>query len=148
MVFTVRKGSESDLGAALQLVKELAEFEREPDAVTASIKDYKNLYTDNLFDFLVAETAGKIVGVAIYYKTFSTWKGKMMYLEDLIVNESFRNHGIGQALFDNFLTESRLGGAKLVKWQVLHWNKHAIRFYVRNKAKIDSEWYNGVIYFN
>ena len=72
----------------------------------------------------------------------------MMYLEDLIVTEKYRNKGIGQKLFDAFLAESKKDGAKLVKWQVLDWNEDAIRFYLRNNAKIDKDWLNGIIYFD
>jgi N-acetylglutamate synthase-like GNAT family acetyltransferase len=143
----IRKGTRDDLKDTLLLVKELAKYEKEPDSVLLQLSDYQKAYAENLFDFLVAEQNEKILGTAIYYPVFSTWKGKSMYLEDLIVTEDHRNEGIGQALFDAFKSIAMEQQAAQVKWQVLDWNQHAIRFYLRNKAKIDKEWYNGVIVF-
>lgn len=148
MHYTIRNGTQKDLSGALFLVKELAEFEKEPDAVTADLKTYEKLYSEGLFNFAVAFVNTEIVGVAIYYDSFSTWKGKMYYLEDLIVTAKFRNQGIGQHLFDHFILDAKKRGAKLVKWQVLQWNSNAIRFYLRNKAKIQKGWHNGLLYFN
>jgi ribosomal protein S18 acetylase RimI-like enzyme len=148
MQIIIRKGTLDDMGDVLKLVRELAFFEKEPEAVITSVTDYQNLFRENLYFLLLAEHEKSIVGIAIYYNTFSTWKGKMMYLEDLIVTQEYRNRGIGQKLFDAFLVDSKKRGAKLVKWQVLNWNQHAIRFYLRNNAKIDKDWLNGIIYFN
>jgi len=85
--------------------------------------------------------------MALYYMTYSTWKGRMLYLEDFVVQEAFRKAGIGQQLFDGFLQEANNKGCKLVKWQVLDWNVPAIKFYEKNKAIIEKEWWNGKILF-
>jgi GNAT superfamily N-acetyltransferase len=145
--YIIRPGVKDDLPAALDLVKELAVFEMEPKAVLIDIKIYENSFDEGLFKFLVAEHENMIIGIAIYYPFFSTWKGKSMYLEDLIVTEMHRNSGVGQALFDSFIADALNESAVQVKWQVLDWNEHAIRFYLRNKAKIEKEWYNGIIVF-
>ena len=79
--------------------------------------------------------------------TFSTWKGRMMYLEDFVVNPEYRGQGIGQQLFDSFIAEAKAQDCNLVKWQVLDWNEPAVRFYERNKATIEKEWWNGKIVF-
>jgi GNAT superfamily N-acetyltransferase len=84
-----------------------------------------------------------IIGMAIYYPTFSTWRGKMLYLEDFYVQPKYRSKGIGQSLFDSILHRARITNCKLMKWQVLDWNKKAIKFYKRNNAEIETEWLNG-----
>ena len=128
------------------MVKQLAVYEKEPEAVTATLEDYYNDYDDEIFHVLVAEKENLIVGITIYYMTYSTWKGKMLYLEDFVVDEKFRKQGIGQLLFDAFLEEAKSLGAKLVKWQVLDWNEPAIRFYEKNSATLDPQWINGKIF--
>ena len=90
---------------------------------------------------------GKIVGIIIYYMTYSTWKGKMLYLEDFVVNQQYRKLGIGQHLFDAFLKEAKDKGARLVKWQVLDWNEPALAFYKKNKAIIEKNWWNGCLLY-
>lgn len=145
--YLTRNGTIDDLAAAIDLVKELAKYEKEPNAVQIGLEEYKKAFAENLFNLIVAEIEDKIVGIAIFYPSFSTWKGKSMYLEDLIITDKHRNQGIGQALFNEFIKQARIESAVLVKWQVLDWNKHAIRFYLRNKAKIEMDWYNGIIEF-
>ncbi len=147
MHISIRPAKSPDIPAILGLVQELAEFENEPDAVLASLEDYKRHFQEGLFQSLVAEKEGEIVGMAIFYDTFSTWKGKMLYLEDFVVSEAYRKQGIGQMIFDAVLKEARSRGAKLVKWQVLDWNTGAIQFYKKNKATIEQEWWNGKIVF-
>jgi len=146
MEIIVRKASKSDLVAILDLVIELAVFEKEPDAVTATIADYEESFDQGVFEAHVAECEGKIIGTALYYMTYSTWKGKMLYLEDLVVTQSFRRKGIGQLLFNAVLEETKAKYAKLLKWQVLDWNQPAIDFYEKNKAIIEKDWYNGKIF--
>lgn len=138
----IRKAQTKDLKDILSLVKELAVFEKEPKAVTATIKDYEKYFKQGLFDCIVAENNHKIVGIALYYDTFSTWKGKMLYLEDLIVTESYRGQGIGTQLLDSFLAEAQKKEAILVKWQVLDWNTEAIDFYNKKGATIEKGWWN------
>jgi ribosomal protein S18 acetylase RimI-like enzyme len=141
----IRKAQKDDLHQVIDLVKELAIYEKEPEAVTASLKEYQELFDNGWYECLVAVKEHKILGIAIYYKTFSTWKGKMMYLEDLVVSEAYRCMGIGQMLFDQVVTEAQQMGCALLKWQVLDWNMPAIKFYEKNEAIIEKEWLNGKI---
>jgi len=145
MKMKVRKGQKHDIPAIYELVIELAIYEKEPEAVTASLQDYYNLFDSKLYSFIVAEEENKIIGAAIYYDTFSTWKGKMLYLEDFIVVESSRQLGVGQLIWDAIIAEAKARNCKLLKWQVLDWNTPAIRFYEKNKAIIEKEWWNGKI---
>lgn len=138
----IRKAVKNDLPGILALVQELAEYERAPQEVTATIEVYEASFKKGIFDALVAELDGQIIGTALYYITFSTWKGPMMYLEDFVVSEKHRGAGIGLKLFNRFLEESRQAGAVLCKWQVLEWNEPAIRFYKRLPTVFDDEWIN------
>lgn len=147
MNYTIRKADSNDLKAIYDLVVELAVYENEPEAVTASLDDYKKNFADQVFQAIVAEYNGKVIGTCIFYMTWSTWKGRMLYLEDFIVTQSFRKKGIGQLLFDQFLIEAKERKATMVKWQVLDWNEPAIHFYEKNKAIIEKEWWNGKIIF-
>lgn len=144
----IRKAKVNDLEAIYKLVKELAIYENEPDAVTAALEDYKNDFNEGIFQSLVAELDGIIVGIVIYYMAYSTWKGKMLYLEDFVVNQKYRKIGIGQYLFDALLKEGQVKGARLVKWQVLDWNEPAIAFYKKNKAVIEKNWWSGKVFLS
>ncbi len=147
MNFEVRKGLQEDIEGVFQLVHELAEFENAPDEVVTTEKEYKHLYEDGLFELLVAEADEQIVGISLFYYTFSTWKGKMLYLEDFVVRKSFREQGIGKALFDATIDEARKTNCALMKWQVLDWNEKAIQFYEKYDATFDKEWWNGKLFF-
>ncbi len=147
MKIHIREGKYEDLPAAFELVKELAIYEKEPDAVTTNIEAYQKAYNDDRLFCLIAEDEDLVIGMALYYWAFSTWKGPMMYLEDFVVNESHRRHGVGQQLFDAFIKDSKARGAAMVKWQVLDWNEMAINFYKKNNATIETEWWNGKIIF-
>lgn len=136
----IRKGTKSDILQVYNLVVELAVYEKEPEAVTATVEDYQNDFDEGIFQTLVAEKNGKIVGMMIYYMTYSTWKGKMMYLEDFVISKQHRRSGLGQLLYDRFVEESKKANARLVKWQVLDWNEPAIRFYEKNGATIETRW--------
>ncbi len=148
MKYQIRKGEKTDLKAIYGLVYELALYEKEPDSLTASLEDYNRDYADGAFETIVAELDGTIIGMALYYPTYSTWKGKMLYLEDFVVKESVRGQGVGQMLFDAFIEEARIKEARLVKWQVLDWNAPAVKFYEKNKAEIEKNWWNGKIFLN
>ncbi len=143
----LRKAEEQDMVAIYNLVYELAVFEQEPQSVKVEVSDYLHAYREQLFDSFVAVVDDMIVGIALYYMTFSTWKGKCLYLEDFYVKPAFRKMGIGQKLFDAFIQEAKSLEAKQVKWQVLDWNTHALDFYTRNHAVIEKNWWNGKIYF-
>ena len=143
----IRPAERNDFDAIHALVVELAIYEKEPDAVTATISDFQKAFDDNLIQALVAEVGDEIIGMGLFYLTFSTWKGKMMYLEDLVVGESARNEGVGQLLFDAVIATSKAQNCRLLKWQVLDWNEPAIKFYEKNNAIIDKEWWNGKMFF-
>lgn len=136
----IRKAIASDLQAMHTLVLELAAYEKGLDKVTTTPDSYLKDFTNNVFQAFVAEVKGEIVGMALYFLAFSTWRGRMMYLEDFIVRESMRGHGIGKLLFEAFLEESKNQDVALVKWQVLHWNEPGLNFYRKYETSFDEEW--------
>ncbi len=143
----LRKGILEDIPEIMALVKELAIFEKAEEEMIATTEMYNQAIKENLFDLFVATVDGKIAGMMLYYYGFSTWKGKMLYLEDFVVSADQRSGGIGQKLFDQLLLEAKDKGCTMIKWQVIDWNKDAIRFYERQSAKIEKEWYNCKIIF-
>ncbi len=145
MKTTLRKATKQDLQAVLDLVNELALYEKAPQEVTVTLADYEKDFENKVFDIILAEEENEIVGLAFYYMAYSTWKGKMLYLEDFVVKEGLRGNGIGKLLFKAFLEEAQNLGASLAKWQVLDWNKPAINFYEKYNSTIEKEWYNGKI---
>ena len=138
----IRSATENDAADILALVRELAIYEKAEDQVTASVQDYKSSLKEGKIYCKVAEIDTQIVGIALYYQTFSTWRGLMYYLEDFVVSEKYRSCGIGQLLMKAYLKEAKEAGAVLVKWQVLDWNEPAIQFYVKMGATIEKEWWN------
>ncbi len=146
--FIIRKANSRDLTAIYNMVYELAVFEKEPNALKIGIKEYEDAFNEKLIDSLVAESGGKIIGIAVYYMTFSTWRGKCLYLEDFYVIPEYRKLGIGQKLFDAYIAEAKSRGAKQAKWQVLDWNDVGLNFYIRNNALIEKNWWTGKLYFD
>lgn len=144
-MITLRQAERMDLAAVLALVKDLAVFEKEPDAVRARLEEYQKSYDDGIIRAILAELGEEVVGMVLFYPIFSSWNGRTLYLEDFIVKDSHRNMGIGQMLFDAFVEEAKNQGCRQAKWQVLDWNKEAIRFYERNGAFIETNWWNGRI---
>ena len=143
---SIRRAQLSDMPVLLELVRELAVYEKEPEAVVTDVTHYQEAFEQHLTEGLIAETDGLIVGMTVYYVTFSTWKGKTLYLEDFYVKPAYRKLGIGQKLFDAFLDEARHKGIKQVKWQVLDWNEMALKFYRKNNAVIETNWWNGKLF--
>lgn len=144
MLVKIRKAAASDASEILQLIRELAAFEREPDAVEVSLDELiKDGFGENpLFEALIAETEKKeIVGMALYYPRYSTWKGKTLHLEDLIVKKSYRGAGVGTLLFDAFFKEVKNQKVRRAEWVVLDWNQNAIDFYEKSGARILKDWY-------
>ena len=141
----VRDATRSDMQSVLDLIVELAVYEKEPDAVIVTVEDLqRDGFGDNqLFECFVAEHEGKVVGFAIFYVKYSTWKGPCIYLEDLCVSESMRGKGIGALLFEKLIRESKDRGYQRMDWQVLDWNEPAINFYKKYNAELDPEWLNG-----
>lgn len=144
MEVTVRKGTIDDLPQVHALIKELAEFERAPQEVTNTLEDMeRDGFGENpIYKFFVAEGAEGIVGIALYFFAYSTWKGKTLYLEDLVVTEKLRRAGIGRKLFKAVAQEAKATASKRFRWQVLDWNEPAIAFYKNIGAELDSEWIN------
>ncbi|MCC7297632.1 MAG: GNAT family N-acetyltransferase [Bacteroidia bacterium] len=142
--FTTRKATQADSESIFNLVYELAVFERAPNEVTNTTEAIqKHGWGENpLFHCWVAEVEGTIVGIALCYIRYSTWKGPVLYLEDLVVSEAMRKHGIGTALFNECVQFGRENGYPRMTWQVLDWNTPAIEFYKNYGASFDSEWVN------
>ena len=142
----LRRGAEADLLQVLGLIQELAVYEKAPEAVTNTLAAMQRdgFGPQPIFSFFVLENeAAEIIGLALYYTAYSTWKGRMLYLEDLVVTEVARRGGWGRLLFDAVVAEARATGAVRMKWQVLDWNEPAIGFYQKLGANIESEWLNG-----
>ncbi|WP_210521244.1 GNAT family N-acetyltransferase [Hymenobacter terricola] len=142
----LRRGVEADLPQVLALIRELAEYERAPEAVTNTLTAMQRdgFGPAPIFSFFVLENQeAEIIGLALFYTAYSTWKGRMLYLEDLVVTEAARRGGFGRLLFDAVVAEARATGAVRLKWQVLDWNESAIGFYKKLGANIESEWLNG-----
>lgn len=139
----IRSAVPQDIEEVLQLIKELAAFEKEPDAVVIDKEDLvENGFGQNpLFQIIVAEVDQKIIGMALFYNRFSTWKGKTIHLEDLIVTEKMRGTGAGFALYAEVINIARKEGVKRVEWVVLNWNKSAIDFYKKSGAVVFEDWY-------
>ena len=142
MAFEIRKGEEKDLPEVLQLIQELADYEKAPEEVenTVEMMRQHGFGEQPIFGFLVAEKEEKIIGTAIYYTKYSTWKGKKFYLEDLIVTEQERGQKVGKALFEACLELTKSGGYHSMVWQVLDWNEPAINFYKKYATEFDAEW--------
>ena len=142
MEILIRTGQESDLESVLALIKELAAYEKAPDAVDLTVEQLrKDGFGDNpSYNLEVAEKDGRVIGIALYYTRYSTWKGRKLYLEDLIVTNEYRGTGIGKALFERCLEITRQGGYYSMVWQVLDWNEPAINFYKKYKTFFSKEW--------
>lgn len=143
----IRKGNPEDMESVLGLIQELAIFEKEPEAVVITVED---LVRDGfgekpLFHVFVAEIEDEsnnkeIVGIALYYYRYSTWKGKTIHLEDLIVKEKMRGTGLGSALYAEIMRQGKKDNVRRVEWNVLDWNTPAVKFYENSGAKILEEW--------
>jgi GNAT superfamily N-acetyltransferase len=139
----IRKGLIEDMPAVLELIKELAIFEKEPLAVEVKVADLeRDGFCENpLFFTFVAELDNQIVGMALYYYRYSTWKGRTLHLEDLIVKEKMRGSGCGFALYTEIIKQGKLDNIRRVEWNVLGWNQTAIDFYEKSGAKVLNEWW-------
>ncbi|MDP9081564.1 MAG: GNAT family N-acetyltransferase [Bacteroidota bacterium] len=141
----IRIAKKEDCPRLMELVHELALFEKAPEEVTVSLKEFEDAGFGEkpVWKAFVAENNGHIVGFAVYYIRYSTWKGSRLYLEDLIVTEEMRGKGIGKLLFDRLIVEANELGFSGMVWQVLDWNEPAINFY-KNKygAAVEAGWLN------
>jgi len=140
----IRTAVKSDCPELMKLIRELAEFERAADQVTVTPQQFEESgFGDNpVWWAFVAEVDEKIVGMALYYVRYSTWKGRRLYLEDIIVTQEMRGHKIGSQLMEVIINEAKVGDYTGLMWQALDWNQPAIDFYISLGAKADSEWIN------
>ncbi|MFN3850231.1 MAG: GNAT family N-acetyltransferase [Spirosomataceae bacterium] len=144
MNINIRRGTAEDVPAMMKLVRELAEYEKAPEQVT---NDESRMLREGFgenpaFGSFVAEVDGVIQGISIYYFRYSTWKGKRLYLEDIVVTESMRGNNIGKLLLDRTIEEAHATDCSGMMWQVLDWNEPAINFYKKYNARFDAGWIN------
>ena len=138
----IRKATKNDIPSVLELIQELATFEKEPDAVVVTVDDLvRDGFSENpLFQCFVAEVENEIIGMALYYYRYSTWKGKTIHLEDLIVKENKRGTGAGFALYKEIIKQGKSENVRRIEWNVLDWNTPAIDFYAKSGAKVLGDW--------
>ena len=138
----IRKGTIKDMPRVLELIQELAVFEKQPDAVVVTVADLERdgFGSNPLFQILVAELDVEITGIALFYNRYSTWKGKTIHLEDLIVSEKYRGSGIGMKLYEAVMREAKNQNVRRVEWNVLDWNTPAISFYEKTGAVVFKDW--------
>ena len=143
----IRRAVKEDCARLLELVQELAEYERAPNEVTVTLEHFQEsgFGKNPVWWAFVAEVDGKVVGFALYYIRYSTWKGQRMYLEDILVTNEMRGKGIGKLLMDRLIEEAKEKGWNAIIWQVLEWNEPAINFYKKYNANFDPEWVNVTI---
>jgi GNAT superfamily N-acetyltransferase len=144
MQITTRKATKQDIPEIQKLIQELATYEKAPHEVTITDAELEDDGFGNrpLFEVILAELDGKVAGMAFYFISYSTWKGRCLFLEDIIVKIEHRQKGIGSLLFDQVIEKAREIGAKRLQWQVLEWNTPAIEFYKKYNANFDPEWLN------
>jgi GNAT superfamily N-acetyltransferase len=150
MTITIRKAVKEDCKRMLELIEELAVYEKEPTAVTVAFDHFvESGFGDTpVWWAFVAEIDGRVEGFALYYIRYSTWKGQRMYLEDLLVTEKLRGLGVGKLLFDRLMEEAKEKKFNGIAWQVLDWNEPAINFYKKlGNVNFDGEWMNCSINF-
>ena len=149
MFAIVRSAVREDMVAVHQLIGELAAYENAPHEFTLTLAELlEDGFGQNpVYRCLVAEVDHQIVGMALYFTKYSTWKGKCIYLDDIVVQESFRRNGIGSLIFQKLRAIAREEKAQRLEWQVLDWNEPAIQFYKKWGAELDSEWINAKFRF-
>ena len=150
MDIIIRRAEKKDCVRLLELIQELAVYEKAPDEVTVTLSHFEEsgFGPKPVWWAFVAEVSGLVVGMALYYVRYSTWKGQRMYLEDILVTEEMRGKKIGALLFDALIQEAKEKKFLGMNWQVLDWNEPAINFYKKYNANFDPEWLNCSISFN
>lgn len=144
----IREASPGDEKSIFDLIYALAVYEKAPEQVTNTLEQLrKDLFEDKICYAFVAEEAGQIIGFSLYYISYSTWKGKCLYLEDFFVIPEKRQSGIGEQLFQKTVEKAKEIGVKRMDWQVLEWNEPALIFYRKQEAILDPEWINGRLFF-
>ncbi len=150
MEILIRRARREDCARLLELIQELANYEKAPDEVTVTLEHFEEsgFGEKPVWWAFVAEINGCVEGMALYYIRYSTWKGQCLFLEDFLVTEKLRGHGAGKLLFDRIIEEAKEKGFKRMAWQVLEWNEPAINFYKKYNANLDPEWINGTLDFD
>lgn len=144
----IREAKPGDQKEIYLLIKELALYEKEPEEVINSeVELYNHLFEEKICHALVAEKNNEIIGFALYYMSYSTWKGKCLYLEDFYVKENTRKEGVGSQLYNAVIEVAKSNKVRRMDWQVLDWNQPAIDFYVKHNAQLDNHWINGRLTF-
>jgi GNAT superfamily N-acetyltransferase len=140
----IRLATRQDCVRLLELIHELAVYERAPDEVTVSLEEFEDAGFGSrpAWKAFVAEVGGIVQGFGLYYIRYSTWKGCRLYLEDLLITEQFRGKGLGKLIFDRLIKEAIACGYNGITWQVLDWNEPAINFYKKYNASFDTGWLN------
>ena len=144
----IRTATKDDLHIIFHFVEELASFEKAPHEVITTLEYYQRQWADKLFDAIIAEDQDQMIGMALFYYGFSTWKGKFLYLEDLIIEKSFRGKGYGKLVFDHLMDLAKFNKCSHMRWQVLDWNEEAIKFYESFGSEITGGWKNGKLFLN
>ena len=141
---TIRVATKEDCPRLLELINELALYEKAPEEVTVTLAEFEDagFGARPVWKAFVAEIDGTIVGLALYYIRYSTWKGCRLYLEDLVVTEEYRGKGVGKKLFEQIVLEAKEQGFNGMTWQVLDWNEPALNFYKKYEAGIEGGWLN------
>ncbi len=140
----IRRAERKDCNRLLELIQELADYEKAPDEVTVTLSHFEEsgFGQNPVWWAFVADVDGKVEGFALYYIRYSTWKGQRMYLEDILVTEKMRGQKIGKLLFDRLIEEAKDKKFSGIVWQVLEWNEPAINFYKKYDTSFDDEWIN------
>ncbi|MDP1809946.1 MAG: GNAT family N-acetyltransferase [Sediminibacterium sp.] len=147
MVISIREAEKKDCGRLLQLIRELADYEKAPGEVTVTLEHFEEsgFGEKPVWWAFVAEFDERVEGFALYYIRYSTWKGQCIYLEDFLVTEKLRGQGAGKLLFDRVIAAAKEKGISRIVWQVLEWNEPALNFYRKYNAVLDPEWVNGIL---
>ena len=146
---TIRAAIPGDENAIMSLIHALALYEKAPEQVNNTASDLAiHLFEEKICNALVVEGADQIIGFALFYTNYSTWKGKCLYLEDFFILPEFRRDGIGSQLFDQVVDIAKARNVRRMDWQVLEWNEPALSFYAKKNASLDSEWINGRLFFD
>ncbi|MBI2280152.1 MAG: GNAT family N-acetyltransferase [Bacteroidetes bacterium] len=150
MEILLRKATINDLSAVVELIKELADYEKAAHEVKITTEELERdgFGEHPLYWIILAEADAKIVGMSFYYIRYSTWTGRNLYLEDIIVKEAYRGNSIGKLLFEETIKEAKKMKVRQMIWQVLDWNEPALNFYKKFNAELDSEWINGKLRLN
>jgi len=148
-MINIHKAERKHVQAIFDLIKDLALYEKAPEQVTNTSNSlHHDLFIDPICEAFVAVEDDIVLGFALFYTSYSTWKGRSIYLEDFYVNEKHRKRGIGQLLFDQVVSIAKERKMARMDWQVLEWNQLALDFYKKNNALLDSEWVNGRLFFD